>query len=135
MSTSLAVRGNSIYPSLGVDLSAALGKLVKYAAGVAAVSASATVPAEGIVLEANVAAKQSSIGILGGNLPPVRALLSGATAAVKLGDKLMQAADGTLTKDVGPGTARVVVAICCELNGGVANDLVEITPITPMILA
>lgn len=134
MSTSLAARGNSIFPITGVDLSAALGKLVLFTAGVPAVSASATVPAQGIVLEAAVAAKNSSIGLLGGDLPPVRGLISGASAALKFGDRLMQAADGTFTKDVGPGTARVVVAYCGELGGAVAGDLAIIVPIAPMIL-
>ena len=134
MSTSLAARGVPVYPVTGVDLSAALGKLIQFTAGVPAVSASATIPANGIVLEAAVAAKVSSVGLFGGNLPPVRGLLSGATAAVKFGDRLMQAADGTFTKDVGPGTARVVVAEVGELNGGVAGDLIEIVPLSPMIL-
>ncbi|MCX6952907.1 MAG: hypothetical protein NTV51_12195 [Verrucomicrobia bacterium] len=131
--SSLLVRSNPIIRTTGVDLSAALGKLVTFANGVVSVSASATVPATGIVLEANTAARDSSIGILGGGLPPVRAKISAASAAIKFGDKLQQAADGTLTLDLGAGNARVTVAICTEPNGAVAGDLAEVTPLTPVI--
>lgn len=134
MSTVLAARDHPIYPSTGVDLSASLGLLVNFTAGVPAVSASATVPAAGIVLEGNVAAKNSSIGLFSSALPPVRAKISAASAALKFGDRVMQAADGTVTKDVGPGTGRVVVGTCAELNGAVAGDLAEIAPLSPMIL-
>lgn len=125
--SSLAARGNPILPVTGVDLSAALGKLVTMTAGVPAVSASATVPAVGVVLEGNVAAKNSSIGFLGGNLPPVRALISAASADLATGDTLQQAADGTLTKDLGAGNARVVCAVLTDLNGAKAGDLAEVT--------
>lgn len=125
MST-LASRSNPIYALTGVDLSAALGKLVTFAAGVPAVSASATVPAMGIVMDGNTALKNSTIGFLGANLPPVRALISAASAALFPGDALQQAADGTLTKDTGAG-ARVVCGILTDPNGAVAGDLAEVT--------
>jgi len=131
--SSLAARGNPIIPFTGADLSAALGKLVVFTAGVPAVSASATVPATGVVLDGNVAAKQSSIGMLGGNLPPVRALISASSAQLYPGDKLQQAADGTLTKDLGAGNARVTVATLTDENGAVAGDLAEVSFQTPVI--
>ena len=123
-SSSLAARGLPIYPFTGVDLSASLGKTITFTAGVPAVSASATVPATGVVLEGNVAAKQSSIGILGANLPPVSVLISSTSAALSPGDGLMQAADGTLTKDTGSG-ARVVCGVLTDPNGAIAGDLAE----------
>ena len=126
MSSTLAARGVPILAITGVDLSAALGKLVTFTAGVPAVSASATVPAVGIVLDGNTATKNSSIGFLGANLPPVRALISAASAALSQGDSLMQAADGTLTKDTGAG-ARVVVGILSDPNGAQPGDLAECT--------
>ena len=52
---------------------------------------------------------------------------------MSFGDKLQQAADGTLTKDLGLGNARVTVAICTDLNGGVAGDLCEVSFLTPVI--
>ena len=132
MGSSLAARGNPILPFYGVDLSAATGLLATFAAGVPAVSQSATVPAVGIILDGNVAAKESSIGILGGNLPPVRAKISATSAALSPGDVLEQAADGTLTKDTGAG-ARVVLAVLTDPNGAVAGDLAEVTFFTPQI--
>jgi hypothetical protein len=132
MST-LAARQSPILPSTGVDFSAALGKLVTFAAGVPAVNASATVPAVGLVIEGNDATHQSSLAFLGGNLPPMRALISSASAQLYQGDTVQQAADGTLTKDVGTGTGRVVVGVLTDPNGAVAGDLAEVTFFTPQI--
>ncbi len=129
--SALYKRAAAIFASTGVDLSAALGKLVTFSAGVPAVSASATVPATGIVIEAEVAAKQSSLGVIGALSGTVLAKLSASTAAVAQGDKLQQAADGTLTKET--TGARVTVAVVVDPNGGVAGDLVEVALITPVI--
>lgn len=115
----------------GVDLSAALGKLVTFNAGVPAVNASATVPAAGIVLDGNPAAKESSIGLLGGNLPPVRALISGAQ--LYPGDLVQQAADGSVSKDLGTGNARCTCGFLSDPNGAVAGDFAEVTFFTPQI--
>lgn len=133
--SSLAARPSAILPSTGVDLSAALGKLVTFTAGVPAVNASTTVPAVGLVIEGNDATHQSSIAFLGGNLPPFHGLISGASAALSQGDTVMQAADGSLTKDVGTGTNRVVVGVLTDPNGGQPGALAEITFFTPQIRA
>lgn len=125
--SSLASRQSPIYALTGVDLSAALGKLVTFAAGVPAVNASATVPAIGIVMEGNTALKNSTIGFLGANLPPVRAAISATSVALSPGDSLQQAADGTLTKDLGAGNARVVCGILTDANGAQPGDLAEVT--------
>jgi hypothetical protein len=127
MSSSLAARGIPILPFFGVDLSAALGKLIVFNAGVPAVNASTNVPAIGIVLDGNIATKESSIGILAGNLPPVRALISAAAAPLTQGATLQQAADGTLTNDAGPGNVRVVVGVLSDPNGAQPGDLAEVT--------
>jgi hypothetical protein len=129
MST-LAARGESILPFTGTDLSAALGKLVTFSGGTPAVNASATVPAVGLVIEGNDATHQSSIAFLGGNLPPFRGLISGSSAALNQGDTVMQAADGTLTRDTGSGS-RVVVGVLTDPNGAQPGDLAEITFFTP----
>jgi hypothetical protein len=139
MDSTLQARGNAIVPETATDLSTAIGKLVVFTAGVPAVSASATVPATAIVLDARkrtvgtVTTYDNALGVIGALPGPVRAMLSATTAAVSLGDKLQQAADGTLTKDLGAGNARVTVAVVTDLNGGVAGDLCEVAFITPVI--
>ena len=52
MSSSLYAKGNPIYVDTTTDLSAAIGKMVTFSAGVPSVSNSATVPATGLVLDA-----------------------------------------------------------------------------------
>ena len=121
----LAARQTPILPITGTDLSALLGKLITFSAGVPAVSASATVPAVAIVLDGNIATKNSSVGFLAANLPPVRAKISATATAISLGDTLQQSTDGTLTNDAGTG-ARVVVGVCTDPNGAVAGDLCEV---------
>lgn len=127
--SALYTRANAIIPVTGVDLSAAEGKLVKFTAGVPAVHDSATVPAVGVVLEANVAAQDSSIGILGALSGTVRLKTS---EALTKGQRVQQKNDGTVEADDGPGTARVVVGIACE--DAAVNQLVEVATFAPMIL-
>jgi len=139
MSSALLARNNAIFPDTGVDLSAAVGKLVTFTAGVPAVSASATVPAVGIVLDASTRTNQgntnyaNSIGILGALSGPVYAKISATATAIKFGDTLQQAADGTLTNDAGSGNARVVVGVCADKNGAVAGDQCAVAFFTPQI--
>lgn len=135
MSSSLAAAGNSIIPVTGVDLSAALGCAVKFTAGVVAVHDSATVPAKGIVLEGATAAKQSSIGLLGGLGFPCLVKISDAATALKVGDSIQQAADGTFTNDAGTGNARCVTGTISDLNGAVAGQLVAAVVYAPQIRA
>jgi hypothetical protein len=133
--SSLYARGNAIIPVTGVDLSAAQGKAVKFAAGVVAVNDSAVVPAIGIVLEGNVAAGRSSIGILGGLQAPVLVKIAADSAALKLGDTIQQKNDGTFTKDAGAGNARCVLGVITSLDGAVAGDLAEAQLFAPQIRA
>ena len=131
MSSSLYAKGNPVYLNTTTDLSASIGMLVTFAAGVPSVNASATVPAIGIVLDARtrtpasgVTTYDNAIGILGLMPAPVRAKLSATSAALAFGDTVMQAADGTVTKNV-TGNPRVVVGVCTDLNGAQPGDLFE----------
>jgi hypothetical protein len=141
MNSNLQARGNAIYPDTTTDLTQAIGKLVTFTAGVPSVNGSTTVPAVGIVLDAanfatgggNSVTHNNAIGILGALPGPVRALVSAASVALSLGDTVQQAADGTLTKDLGLGNARVVVGVCTDENGGNPGDLCEFTLFTPAI--
>lgn len=129
MGSSLAAKGNAVYRDATTDLSAAIGKTVTFAAGVPAISASATVPVVGIVLDARKRTTatatyyDNSIGILG-RIDPVRAILSSTSAALAFGDRVMQAADGTVTKEV-TGQARVILGVCTDLNGAQPGDEFE----------
>jgi len=136
--SALQAKGSAIYPETATDLSAAVGKLVTFTAGAPSVNASTTIPATGIVLDARKRTVGSNttydnaIGIIGALPGPVRALLNASSAPVSFGDKLQQAGDGTLTKDLGAGNQRVTVAICTDLNGANPNDLFEVSFITPV---
>ena len=135
--SSLQAKGNAIYMETATDLSALIGKLVTFSAGVPSASASATVPAVGIVLDArtrtvaSTTTYQNSIGILGLLPGPVRAKISGTATAISFGDALQQSTDGTLTNDAGSG-ARLIVGICTDKNGAVAGDLCEVSLFAPI---
>jgi hypothetical protein len=133
MGSSLYAQGNAIVPVTGVDFSAALGKAVKFTAGVPAVNDSATVPAKGIVVEGNIAARQSSIAILGALPAPVLVLIAAGSAALSLGDGLMQAADGTFTKDTGAG-ARSICGVVTDPDGAIAGQLVAAVVFKPVVI-
>jgi hypothetical protein len=142
MST-LYAKGNAIYPDTSLDLSASVGYLVTLTGGVAAVNTSATVPAKAVVLDARTrvvdlnnattTTYDNALGILGGLAAPCRGKISASATPLNFGDALIQAADGTLTNDPGPGTARVVVGILTDKNGALAGDLAEVTFIAPQI--
>jgi hypothetical protein len=137
--SSLQAKGNAIYSETATDLSAAIGKLVTFSAGAPVVNTSATVPAVGVVLDARkrivgaTTVYDNAIGILGGLPGPVRALISISSAPLNFGDTLQQAADGTLTKDLGPTNGRVVAGVCSDLNGAQPGDDCEVTFFTPQI--
>lgn len=126
--SALFAQKDSVVPHTGVDFSNKRGYLVSSAAGVPAITDSATVPAFGVLLEAEDAAGQSSIGILGA-IPPARAKLGGS---VDLYQRLQQKNDGTLVADTGAGS-RVIVAVALE--AGESGDLAKVQFITPIILS
>ena len=113
----------------GVDYSGKEGYLVKAAAGVDALNDSKTVPAFGVILNGEVAAKNSSVGILGALGGSVRLKAGGA---IKQFDRLEQKNDGTVVTDEAAGTARVVVGVALE--DAAAGDLFEAATLAPVIL-
>jgi hypothetical protein len=128
--SSLYSRGNAILPftpsATHVDKE---GYLVTLAVETATISASATVPATGVILDGRPTTGKSSIGILGALAGPIRMRASGT---ITKGDRLQQAADGTVVTDVGAGTGRVVVGVALE--AAVTGQLFEVASLTPMIL-
>jgi len=128
--SSLYSRGNAILPfTPSADHTDKEGYLVTLAVDTATISTSATVPAEGVILDGRPTTGKSAIGILGGLAAPIRMRASGA---IVKGDRLQQAADGTVVTDAGPGTARVVVGLALE--AAVSGQLFEAVAFTPMIL-
>lgn len=109
--SSLYSRGNPIVPftpsATHVDKE---GYLVDLAGEVATISASASVPAKGVILEGQPTTGKSSIGILGGLPAPVRLRASGNIAK---GAEVQQAADGTVITDAG-ASARLIVGVALE---------------------
>lgn len=111
----------SAYEGYGVTLSVVSGVLT------ATLSASATVPIEGIIVEAGTVAQGVSVLIPGNESGSCDVKLSGTVTA---GDKIQQAADGTFVTDAGTG-ARNVVGVVVE--SGVSGDLVEAFTYTPLL--
>jgi hypothetical protein len=138
MDSALQAKGNAIYQDTSTDLHAYVGYLTTFSAGVPAVNTSTTVPAVGLVLDARTRTPiaggttyyDNAIGILGGLPGPCRVILNASSAALNFGDVVMQASDGTVTKEV-TGSARVVVGICSDKNGANPGDLFEIATFTP----
>lgn len=111
------------------DYSAKEGYGVVIAGNVATISASATVPWDGVIVEGGTVAQECTVAVLGSVPGGVDVKLSGIVAR---GAKLIQAADGTAVTDSGAG-ARVQIGVVNE--AGVAGDLVETFLRTPLILA
>jgi len=137
MGSPLKNRDEAIFPAIGAtDLTSKQGYLVTLSATAnqrptltATLSASATAPATGVILDGGTASQTSSIGILGALSGSVRMKTSGVIAQ---GARVQQAADGTIVTDAGAGNARVVVGIALE--AAVSGDLIEVAPLAPMIL-
>lgn len=119
--TVAAAADYSNYEGYGVTLSVVNGVTT------ATLSASATVPIDGIILQSD--AVSCDIAILGNFEGELDVKLSGA---VNDGAKICQAADGTFVTDAGAG-ARVQVGIMADT--GVATELRKCFPRTPLILA
>ena len=60
-------------------------------------------------------------------------LIDGGSAALSLGDTVMQAAGGGVTKSTGHGNARVDCGVIADPNGAVAGDTVAIAWFTPVV--
>jgi hypothetical protein len=135
MSSPYSARAGAVIEAMGAaDLSEKRGYLVTLAAvaGVltATVSASAAVPATGVVMNGEAVANKSSIGILGA--PGIGTVYMKASGVIAAGARVQQAADGTIVTDAGAGNARVVVGVALE--AAAAGDLIEVAPLAPMIL-
>ncbi len=111
------------------DLSTKRGFTVTVANDVATLSASATVPARGVILEGRPTTEVSSIGILG-SMPGTVAMKT--SGAITKGDRVQQAADGTIVTDAGTGS-RVVIGTALE--NAVSGDLIEVATHVPLSLS
>lgn len=94
----------------------------------ATLSASATVPATGVVVDGGTTSNTSTIAILGAGA----VVWMKTSGAITAGARVQQAADGTIVTDAGAGSARVVVGVA--LQTAVSGDLIEVATIAPMIL-
>jgi hypothetical protein len=143
MGSTLYAKGNPIYVDNTTDFETAnsLGKLVTFTNGVPALVASATLPATGVIMDARTRTPliggttyyDNSIGILGCLEAPVRVAIDAGSVALNPGDRVMQTAAGTVTKEV-TGSARFVVGILTDKNGAQPGDLAEVTLFTPQYL-
>lgn len=122
--SALLTRPNGIIAlTPAADYSNKKGYLGTFAGDIFTVSASATVPAKGVILEPNRTAEgfaneQVTVGLLGmGGTAQVK-----TSGAITKGAFVQQAADGTIVTDAGSG-ARVLVGIALE--SGESGDLIE----------
>lgn len=131
MNDSLFARGTAVLSlDPAADYSTNEGYGVTRASDTVTVNASATVPTYGVILEPGVdAISKVSIGVLGGNIGPVRVKLGGAVTA---GGRLQQHTDGRFVVDAAAG-ARSLVGWANET--GVANDLIEAVLHAPIPIA
>lgn len=118
--SALYAAGNPIISRApAADYSAKEGCLCTFNATTATISASATVPAAGVILEGGADADSKiSVGVLGALPAPVRVKLGGAVTG---GDRLQQNTDETVVTDAGTGSRRIVGR---ALETGVSGDLI-----------
>jgi hypothetical protein len=90
------------------------------------------VPAKALVVEGNIAARYSTLLILGGAVDAQFVRIAADSADLKQGDLLQQKSDGTFTKDLGAAVARCICAIVTNPNGAAAGDLVSATVFKPI---
>jgi hypothetical protein len=129
--SSLYARGNAIVPfTPSASHEDKEGYLVDLAGDVATISASAALPAKGVILEGQDVNGVSSIGILGGLAAPVRLRASGIIAK---GAEVQQAGDGTVVTDAGNGNARLIVGVALE--AAVAGQLFDAVAHKPVARA
>lgn len=128
--SALFARENAIIPlTPAADQSAKEGYLVDIASNTATVSSSATTPARGVIMDGSPTTGKSHVGILGALKGTVRMKITGA---VTKGDRLQQAADGSLVTDAAAG-ARVLVGVALE--SGVSGDLIEVATHAPLTMS
>lgn len=130
MSSSLLLRTAAIIAlTPAADYTTKEGYTVNVASGTATLSTSATTPVRGVILEGAATTGKATVGILGSFEGTAKGKLSGTVTA---GDRLQQAADGTLVTDAGTGS-RVIVGVAIE--DGVSGDLIEVAWHVPLTLS
>lgn len=128
--SSLFRRDNAVIPfTPSADHSEKKGYLVDLAGEVATISASATVPAKGVILNGEDVDGQSAIGILG---PINGTVLMKSSGVIAKGAFVAQHTDGRIKTDPAAG-ARVLVGVALE--AAVADDLIEVAPFAAKVLA
>lgn len=125
--SALTTRSNAIFSHTGVNFSGKEGYLLKENSGALAINDSATAAARAVVLNGEVAANDSSVGILGAIGGTVKLKLSGSVTKYNL---VQQVNDGTVTVDAGTGN-RVLVGVALET--GVSGDLIEVATFAPRL--
>lgn len=133
MANALKTRESAIYPlKPAADYSAKKGYTVTDDGVTATLSASAAVPATGVILEGGKDANSLiTVGVLGGFEGTCLLKTSGV---INPGKRVQQAADGTILEDAGPGTGRVVIGKNLEPAANAIGDMIEVATFPPMIL-
>jgi hypothetical protein len=130
MNSALYSRAAAIIALTGAtDLSTKRGHTVTFSGETATLSASASVPATGVILEGRPTTDQSTIAILGSGHGSV---LLKASGAITKGARIQQHTDGSVVTDAGSG-ARVVIGVALETAA--SGDLFEAALITPLTLS
>lgn len=116
------------------DMSTKKGMLVTIAAGIATLSASASVRAKGVIVDGNdtaagYATEKVSVAILGNVQGSIPMRASGTIAS---GAFVQQAADGTVVTDAETG-ARLILGVAAE--DAVTGENFEVFPFTPVALS
>ncbi len=132
--SALKIRAAAIISlACAADYSTKKGYLVGHDGTTATVSASATVRAKGVIIEANAGndytKEKVTVALLGSTEGTVPMCAGGAIAA---GDWVQQDSDGQVVTDAGTGS-RVIVGQALE--AGVAGDIIEVAPIAPLPLS
>lgn len=119
--------------SPAADYSAKKGCTVTHDGTTATLSASATVRAQGVIIEANrgtdYTREKVTVALLGAVEGTLPVKLSGTVAA---GDWLQQATNGTAVTDAGTGGRTIIGQ---ALKAGVSGDIIEMAPVSPTPLA
>ncbi len=129
------VRDNAVIAlTPAADYSSAKGKTGTFSSDTFTVSASATTPVTGVIVDPNdstagCATEKVGVALLGAVKGTIPVRLGGS---VTKGALLIQNTDGTAITDSGSGAR---VAIGYALETGVSGENIEMAPITPRIYA
>lgn len=127
--SSIKAGGSTIALTPSVTHVAKEGYLVTFSGDTATLSASASVPASGVILNGEATTSRDTIAILGCHNEAVHMKASGT---ITKGAFVQQHTDGSVITDAATG-ARVVVGVAAE--SAVSGDLFMVFPITPRVYA